>query len=109
MNVSFSGESASRHSIVEPVTDTPHGNDMTRPSRVVFELAAQLEHVRVDSASDHRRRISPHCLHEIEPRADFAAMAQQLDEQVVFLRTQRDFRTRAQDAARCRIDFYGAE
>src|SRR5688572_10722280 len=103
----FSGQSVSL--IVEPITDAAHGRYVTWARRIYLQLAAQLEHVRVDRASDDCGRVTPHRLHQLQPGANLATVLQELEEQVVFLGAERDFAARLAHAARDGVDFDVAE
>jgi hypothetical protein len=108
----FSGQSACWlvfALVVEAIADAADGHYVPRPRGVRFEFATQFEHVRVDSTRDHGRRIAPHRLHQLEPGAHLAAMTQQLEQQVVFLGTERDFNAGFAHPACARIDFDIAE
>src|SRR5580765_5057816 len=94
---------------LQPVAGLARREDMARGLQVVLQLAAQLGAVRVHGARQHGGAVAPDLRQELDPRRDGAAAADQSDEQLVFLGSQRHRRAVAQHGARGAVHFDVAE
>ena len=91
-------------SVLEPVSQAVHGDDVTRIVRIGFELLAQPADVDVHGSRFGRGLIAPHRVEQLVTRQHHAGMADQVHEQLELLRRQADRPAAAQDLSRSRTN-----
>ena len=52
--------------LVQAIACLANGEDVARDGGIVFELAAQFGYVRVDCTREHRRRVAPDFVQQVE-------------------------------------------
>ena len=94
---------------LNPVPSLPHGKNVPRLGSVFLELATQLGDMGVDRPAVDFARVSPHFLEQLASRRNLSAALEQRDEEIVFLRSQRDRLSASLDCMSSWIDLHVAE
>ena len=89
------------HFVHQPVADADLGQQVARPRRIGFDLAAQRAHVDAQVLRRFDMRRAPHLAQQLAMRQHLAAVARERGQQLVFDRRQMDvLRRRAARGAR---------